>query len=145
MSDSPAKPERPKARMDYHSACLVAIGACLLYFGQGVSRIQLADAFESSVKVRSSFVGYVMAIIVGLIVSAAWGTRRFSRRLYWILGLAPIPLAPMLFLVAVGINQPVNWSFLLLGTVFGAVFMVLFKFILNVAHRFGGRPLPKGP
>lgn len=75
-----------EAKQDYYSAFLVAFGACALYFGQTISRVQFANAVQGSRKIESLGCGFLLVVCLFIITFVFWKSRwrRFEAADYFV-------------------------------------------------------------
>lgn len=129
-----------EAKQDYYSAFLVAFGACALYFGQAISRVQFANAVQGSRKVESLGSGFFLIFFLFIIISVFWKRRwlRFEVPEYFVvISTAAMSLGASLYLwqSSGGANR---WS--LAGSGLGLLMLALSRAFLSFLKRKGFFP-----
>lgn len=141
-----------EAKQDYYSACIVAAVACLLYVGQTISRIQIADAIRSNAGSSwSLFWGFTMFLMMIPTVRSVLRLRDRWRFLFlkssvlrkiqtWAVWVGEVVLALYLVKVSVSVfRHEVEWRFALVGIFFGSTVGLLVIFFPAIYKRLYAR------
>jgi hypothetical protein len=123
------------ARIDFASAWVVSLLACILYFAQAVSRVQFADVLQSSNNWQSLFVGISFGFIFAAAALIALEKRKKEFGKVGIISLVLLSLlgVPVLFGTThlQRLDQKyLNWRFVLIGImlVTGIQLIILWAF-----------------
>lgn len=132
-----------EAKQDYYSACMVAAVACLLFFGQTISRIQFADVIQGSNRVQSISLGLTAGMFLthGTRYLWLWIAERRRRTN------PSESISFSLFIVSIGvaalamalIGHPHFWLLalgLVIGGIVSAAMFLIFRILVD-------QPLPK--
>lgn len=132
-----------EARQDYYSACIIALGACLLYFGQTISRIQFAD-FLRSYNGKSVFWGTLAGVAISLpAIQLAWAFKVKSK-LMKVLFRSIIQLFAGLVVLVWGLRS-FNRRQMMIGFLVGIFIAALMELASVAARRRAGLLLAKIP
>jgi uncharacterized membrane protein YfcA len=116
---SDARRQVREAKQDYYSACLVAVAAWVLYFGQAVSHIQFANAVQGSDKVSSALAGGALGTGCGIAAGLLreWYTHHRQKKQYGHIGwsLVTFLLLAIPFLIQYR-SRSLHWSIAVIGS-----------------------------
>jgi hypothetical protein len=109
-----------EAKQDYYSAFVIAGAACLLYFGQTISRLQFADLLQGSGKTQSLVVAAVSSFLFATAIgAAALGVAKRVKVPKDVIPGIIISFIVSLTLPIVTLRDYRNWTFVLMGSIIG--------------------------